>query len=92
VCFGGEQNREGYEALKRTISTQVGWGRYSVVWWWGEKRSILRFLLRLLLEKCLIGMAFHPKEVSMARAILMHAIGVSVVGASNLYPLKVRQK
>ena len=28
VCFGGEQNREGYEALKRTISTQVGWGHY----------------------------------------------------------------
>ena len=28
VCFGGEQNREGYEAPKRTISTQLGWGRY----------------------------------------------------------------
>ena len=28
LCFGGEQNREGYETPKRTISTQVGWGRY----------------------------------------------------------------
>ena len=28
VCFGGEQNREGYEAPKRTISTQLGWGCY----------------------------------------------------------------
>ena len=28
VCFGREQNREKYEALKRTISTQVGWGHY----------------------------------------------------------------
>ena len=63
-----------------------------VVWWWGERRSILKFLSRLLLEKFLIGMAFHPKEVSMARATLIHAIGVSVVEASNLYSLKVRQK
>ena len=30
VCFGGEQNHEGYEAPKRTISTQVGWGRYTM--------------------------------------------------------------
>ena len=29
VCFEGEQNREGYEALKRTIFTQVGWGHYN---------------------------------------------------------------
>ena len=28
VYFGGEQNREGYEALKWTISTQVRWGHY----------------------------------------------------------------
>ena len=28
VCFGGEQNHERYEALKRTISTQVRWGHY----------------------------------------------------------------
>ena len=28
VCFGGEQNREGYETSKQTISTQVGWGHY----------------------------------------------------------------
>ena len=29
MCFGGEQNCEGYEVSKRTISTQVGWGRYT---------------------------------------------------------------
>ena len=28
VCFGGEQNRKGYEALKRTISTLLGRGCY----------------------------------------------------------------
>ena len=28
VCFGREQNLEGYEASKGTISIQVGWGRY----------------------------------------------------------------
>ena len=30
VCFGGEQNREGYETPKWTISTQVGWGCYKL--------------------------------------------------------------
>ena len=28
MCFGGEQNCEGYETPKWTISTQVGWGRH----------------------------------------------------------------
>ena len=28
VCFGGEQNREGYETPKRTISTKLGQGCY----------------------------------------------------------------
>ena len=28
VYFWGEQNREGYETPKRTISTQADWGRY----------------------------------------------------------------
>ena len=28
VCFEGEQNREGYEALKRTIYTWLGRGHY----------------------------------------------------------------
>ena len=28
VCFEGEQNHEGYEAPKRTISTQLGRGHY----------------------------------------------------------------
>ena len=30
VCFRGEQNRKGYEAPKRTISTQVRWGCYKL--------------------------------------------------------------
>ena len=30
MCFGGEQNREGYETPKWTISTQVGWGCYKL--------------------------------------------------------------
>jgi len=38
VCFGGEQNREGYEAPKRTISTQVRWGRYI----WYQSQAIVR--------------------------------------------------
>ena len=37
----------------------------SVVQQQGEKRSILRFLPRPLLEKCLAGMAFRPKEIGM---------------------------
>ena len=28
MCFGGEQNRKGVWAPKRTVSTQLGWGRY----------------------------------------------------------------
>ena len=36
VCFGREQNHERYEALKRTISTQLGLGRYK---WWPKKGS-----------------------------------------------------
>ena len=28
MFFGGEQNCEGYETPKRTISTQVGWDHY----------------------------------------------------------------
>ena len=28
MCFGGKQNHERYETLKRTISTQVGWDHY----------------------------------------------------------------
>ena len=38
VCFGGEQNRESYEALKRTISTQVGWGCYR----WYQSHALAR--------------------------------------------------
>ena len=48
-----------------------------VVWWWGEKKgSILRFPLKLLWERCLVGMTSHLKEVSIGWDHLMHAIEV----------------
>ena len=43
----------------------------------GEKMgSILGFPLKLLWGKCLAGMAFHPKEVSMGWDHLMRVIEV----------------
>ena len=42
-----------------------------------KKGSILGFLLRLYLGKCLARMAFHPKEASKGLRPLVHAIEVS---------------
>ena len=44
----------------------------------GRKKSILEFLLRLLLEECFVRMTFLPKEINTGRDHLMHAIGVGV--------------
>ena len=43
------------------------------------------FLLRLLLGKCFVGMAFCPKEASKGRGHLMHAIGIGIERGSNPY-------
>ena len=55
-----------------------------VVWQWGEKKSIIGFLLRLFLIKCFAKMAFLPKEVNKGQDHLMHAIEV---GIESLRPL-----
>ena len=43
---------------------------------WEKNRSILGFPLKLLWERCPVGMASHPKEVSMGWNHLMHVIEV----------------
>ena len=44
----------------------------------GEKKgSILGFPLKLLWERYPVGMAYHPKEVSMGWDHLIHAIKAS---------------
>lgn len=63
-----------------------------VVWQQGERRFILRFLSRLLLEEIPCWDNILPKKGKHGRGHLMHAIGVNVVRASSPYPLKVRQK
>ena len=47
-------------------------------WRWGEKKSILGFLPRLLSGECFARMVFLPKKVNIGRDHLMHAIGVGV--------------
>ena len=49
-----------------------------VVWWQGEKRSILGFLLRLLSGKCFARMTFLLKEINTGQKHLMHAIRVRI--------------
>ena len=39
-------------------------GSKGCVWQWGEKKSIIGFLLRPLLGKCFAWMAFLPKDIS----------------------------
>ena len=72
-----------YLTNTREVGPQL---RYSsgVVWRWGEKRSILGFLLRLLSGKCFAGMAFFPKGVNIDWEHLIHAIGVGIESSQPL--------
>ena len=74
---------------------EVGlWSKDSdgVVWQWGEKKSILRFLSRFLLGEMPRWHGVSPKRGKHGRGHLVHAIGISVERATIPYPLKVRQK
>ena len=55
----------------------IGQG-FQKVWFGGREKngSILGFPLKLLWERCPVGMASHPKEVSMGWNHLMHVIEV----------------
>ena len=70
----------GHHLLVPNNTWKVGHrSRYSkgVVWRWGEKGVYSRVLAQVSLTECPVGMAFHPKEVSVGWDHLMHAIEVN---------------